>query len=98
MFQAVRYFLRILAAADIHGALPVYEWIGEMAAEHRINLLILAGDLFSCDSEDGQREQARRIISILKSTAVPCFYLMGNDDNVALDYEDDSICLPAAGV
>lgn len=79
-FQAVRCFVRILAAADIHGALRVYEWIGEMAAEHRVNLLILAGDLFSCDSEDGQREQAQRIISVLKRTSVPCFYLMGNDD------------------
>lgn len=83
--------MRILAAADIHGALRVYEWIGQMAAEHRVNLLILAGDLFSCDPEDGQREQGRRIISVLKKTRVPCFYLMGNDDTVGLDYEDEYI-------
>ena len=91
MFLAVRCFVRILAAADIHGALHVYEWIGEMAAEHRINLLILAGDLFACGSENAQREQGRRIISVLKRTTVPCFYLMGNDDHVALDYEDEHI-------
>ena len=47
--------------------------------------------LFAGDWEDGQREQAHRIIPLLKKVAVPCFYLMGNDDNVALDYEDEQI-------
>ncbi len=31
------------------------------------------------------------IISVLKRARVPCFYLMGNDDNVALGYEDEQI-------
>ena len=83
--------MRILAAADIHGALDVYEWLIQMATEHRADLLILAGDLFAAESHDEQRKQARQIISILVRGVCPCLYLMGNDDNVALDYEDDRI-------
>jgi Icc-related predicted phosphoesterase len=83
--------VRILAAADIHGALSVYEWLVQVATEHRANLLILAGDLFAADSEDEQRKQAGQIISVLVSGVSPCFYLMGNDDNVSLDYEHDRI-------
>jgi Icc-related predicted phosphoesterase len=83
--------MRILATADIHGALNVYEWLIGLTREYKVDLLLMAGDLFASDWEDGQREQAHRIIPILKKAAVPCFYLMGNDDNVALDYEDEQI-------
>ena len=83
--------VRILAAADIHGILSVYEWLVEMTAEHQADLMILAGDLFAADREDEQRKQAEKIISLLVSGASPCFYIMGNDDNVSLDYEDQRI-------
>jgi Icc-related predicted phosphoesterase len=83
--------VRLLAAADIHGVMSIYEWLAEAASEHRADLLILAGDLFAGDSEDGQREQAQQIIAVLKETAVPCFYLMGNDDNISLGYEGERI-------
>ncbi len=83
--------MRILATADIHGALDVYEWLVALTHEHKADLLLMAGDLFAGDWEDGQREQARQIIPLLKRAAVACFYLMGNDDNVALDYEDEQI-------
>jgi uncharacterized protein len=83
--------MRILAASDIHGILPAYEWLVEMAGEHRVDMLILAGDLFAADEEDGQREQGRQIISVLKSLGTSCCYLMGNDDSVGLDYEDERI-------
>jgi hypothetical protein len=36
----------------------------------------------------GQGEQARQIIPVLKRVEAPYFYIMGNDDNVALDFED----------
>lgn len=83
--------MRILATADIHGVLGVYEWLVDLVKERKIDLLVIAGDLFAGDWEDGQRKQAAPIISLLKRAGVPCFYLMGNDDNVALDYEDEQI-------
>ena len=83
--------MRILATADIHGVLSVYEWLVELVVEYEVDLLLIAGDLFAGDWEEGQREQARQIIPALKRVAAPCFYIMGNDDNVALDYEDERI-------
>ena len=83
--------MRLLAAADIHGVMRVYEWLVEVAAEHQVDLMILAGDLLAADWEDEQRKQAVQIISVLRNGASLCFYLMGNDDNVALNYEDERI-------
>lgn len=59
--------------------------------ELRADLLLLAGDLFAADSEDGQRKQAQQIVAVLRRVAAPCFYLMGNDDTVSLDHEDEHI-------
>jgi Icc-related predicted phosphoesterase len=67
--------MRILATADIHGVLNVYDWLVEVVERHQADLLLIAGDLFAADWEDGQREQARQIIPVLKSVAVPCFYI-----------------------
>jgi Icc-related predicted phosphoesterase len=83
--------LRILAIADIHGVVSVYEWLVELVDEYQVDLLLIAGDLFAADWEDGQREQALQIIPRLKRVAAPCFYIMGNDDNVALELEDEQI-------
>ncbi len=83
--------MRVLATADIHGVVSLYEWLVELVEEHEVDLLLIAGDLFAVDWEDGQREQARQIIPVLKRVAAPCFYIMGNDDNVALDYDDEQI-------
>jgi Icc-related predicted phosphoesterase len=83
--------VRILAIADIHGVMSVYEWLVVLVEEYQVDLLLIAGDLFAADWEDGQREQARQIIPVLKRVAAPCFYIMGNDDNVALDFEDEQI-------
>jgi Icc-related predicted phosphoesterase len=83
--------MRILAIADIHGVVSVYEWLVELVEEYEVDLLLIAGDLFAADWEDGQREQARQIIPVLKRVEAPCFYIMGNDDNVALDFEDEQI-------
>jgi uncharacterized protein len=83
--------MRILAIADIHGVMGVYEWLVELVQEYQVDLLLIAGDLFAAEWEDGQREQAGQIIPVLKRVAAPCFYSMGNDDNVALDFEDEQI-------
>ncbi len=83
--------MRILAAADVHGVLSVYEWLVELVPEHRAELLVMAGDLFAGGWEEDQRQQARKIIPLLQKVRVPLLYLMGNDDFVALDYEDERI-------
>jgi len=81
--------MRILASADIHGVLSVYQWLVEQTRS--TDVLVLAGDLFDADFEEHQREQGRNILAILRDSKVPVLYLMGNDDNVSLDYEDNFI-------
>ena len=82
--------MRILAAADIHGAQPVYEWLLGLS-EGSADILVLAGDLFEGDFAAGQRDQAEKIIALLRTSRIPVLYIMGNDDNVPLDYEDKLI-------
>jgi len=55
------------------------------------DVLVLASDLFDADFEDRQRMQGRDIVGILRESKIPVLYLMGNDDNVPLDYEDGLI-------
>jgi Icc-related predicted phosphoesterase len=81
--------MRIIAAGDIHGVMSVYEWLAEHIERQKADVLILAGDLLECDSEDEQRKQARCIVAVLKAIRIPVFYIMGNDDFVPLGYEDD---------
>lgn len=82
--------MRLLAAADIHGVLSVYEWLARLAAERQADLVVLAGDLLAGWREE-QGRQVPEILSLLKKVPAPVFYLMGNDDFVALDYEDTRI-------
>jgi uncharacterized protein len=81
--------MRIVAAADIHGVMSVYEWIVRLAQDQRADLLILAGDLLQGGSEDDQRRQGQHLVALLKVMPIPVFYIMGNDDFVPLDYEDE---------
>jgi uncharacterized protein len=84
--------MRILAIADVHGAVEVYEWLVESAAKYDPDLVVLAGDLFSAGWEEEQRPQAQNIIvPLLKRISAPVFYIMGNDDNVALGHEDEQV-------
>ena len=83
--------MRILAAADIHGVLSVYEWLVGLVQEQHADLLVLAGDLFAGGWEEEQRRQAQKIIPLLKRAPVPLLYLMSNDDFVALGYQDERI-------
>ena len=84
--------MRILAIADLHGVMDVYEWLVESAGKFRPGAVILAGDLLSGGWEAEQRAEAQGVIlPLLKRIPCPVFYIMGNDDEVALDYEDDQI-------
>jgi len=82
--------MRILAAADIHGVLPVYDWLMEQARRRRADLVLLAGDLFSADW-DGQHRQVAPIAERLRKSPAPILYLMGNDDEMELGLNEDRI-------
>ncbi len=82
--------LRLLAAADVHGMLLVYEWLVR-EANRSADVLILAGDLFSGDVPENQQRRSKDIVAILRDVQVPTLYLMGNDDEVELGYEDELI-------
>jgi Icc-related predicted phosphoesterase len=82
--------MRILAAADVHGQWPVYDWLLTAAREERVEAIVLAGDLLSgaegFDSvEESQRHEACILTDLLDSAGVPVLYLMGNDDLVELN-------------
>jgi Icc-related predicted phosphoesterase len=79
--------MRVLAVADIHGVYQVYKWLVQLTHE-ACDVLVLAGDLLASDFEAEQRKQAEKIIAILQSSNVPVLYIMGNDDNVALECSD----------
>jgi Icc-related predicted phosphoesterase len=81
--------MRVLAAADIHGVLSVFQWL--VAQAHSADALVLAGDLFDADFAEGQRKQAQAIARILHDSVVPVLHIMGNDDNLPLDREDELI-------
>lgn len=83
--------MRILAAADVHGVFGVYQWLVRLAAQKQADLLILAGDLFGGGWEQEQSEQAKQLVALFQAVPVPLLYLMGNDDYVALGYQDQRI-------
>ena len=81
--------MRILAVADIHGVLEVYDWLSAEAVS--ADLVILAGDLLAGDVASEQQELADKIVTRLRTWNVPILYIMGNDDNVSLGHNDDKI-------
>jgi Icc-related predicted phosphoesterase len=84
--------MRILAIADIHGALSVYKWLLGLISEEQADVVVLAGDLLIGAWEEEQREQCREsIIPLLKKMPIPVLYIMGNDDHIALEYENGQI-------
>ncbi len=81
----------LLASADTHGVMSIYEWLVASASKHSADAVLLAGDLFAGDLAAGQRAQSPKIVAALKRCAAPVYYIMGNDDNCALGYEDDQV-------
>lgn len=82
--------MRVLASADVHGRLAVYEWLLTTARQHNVEAIVLAGDLLGCPDgfetpEDAQRHEAQTLADLLETADVPVLYIMGNDDLVELD-------------
>jgi len=84
--------VRVLAAADLHGVGSVYEWLVEVAQDQRPDAMLLAGDLLVGGWQEEQQRQIQEfIVPWLRKLPVPVFYLMGNDDFVGLEYEDERV-------
>jgi Icc-related predicted phosphoesterase len=88
--------MRILALADIHGDLGVYEQLPGIAHSTQADVIVIAGDLLGADDQvhldliESHRSCARRIFEILGSSYCPVLYIMGNDDAVDMIYLEDS--------
>ena len=83
------FAMRVLASGDVHGRWPVYRWLLTVAHEHRVEAIVLAGDLLGClegfeTPEEAQRHEAGMLIELLEGAAAPVLYIMGNDDLVEL--------------
>jgi Icc-related predicted phosphoesterase len=88
--------MRVLAAADVHGKWPVYQWLVTVAREQRVQAMILAGDLLGCpdgfDSpEQAQQHEAKILVQFLEGARLPVFYIMGNDDLVELNSHSNRV-------
>ena len=84
--------MRILAIADIHGEIGVYKWLRDAVSDYGADTLILAGDLLMGGWEEEQSEQARTVVMpLLLTIPVPIFFIMGNDDHIELEPENEKI-------
>lgn len=84
--------MRILGIADIHGAVDVYEWLPGAVLDYRADVLILAGDLLIGGWEDEQSEHIHTIVMpSLHAIDVPIFFIMGNDDHIQLESENEKL-------
>ena len=89
--------MKVLASADVHGNRQVSEWLVRLASEHRVDVIILAGDLLGCPdgfptAEDAQQNDAQLLGQLLASAERPVFYIMGNDDLVELNSRSSRVC------
>jgi Icc-related predicted phosphoesterase len=74
----------------------VYRWMAGLLDEHRIDVVVLAGDLLhgagdDLSIEEAQRREALELVEILRGIDRPVLYVMGNDDMIELGYEDERI-------
>ena len=88
--------MKILVAADLHGAHDTYSWLVDVAAARTPDALVLAGDLLGHPPgfpsvEKSQAHDARQVLGILKNIRCPVLYIMGNDDLVELGSESGRI-------
>jgi Icc-related predicted phosphoesterase len=88
--------MKILAMSDIHGHFGVYEWMAHLVDTNEIELLVLAGDLLGGHNDDttieeSQQREAEKIVDVLQGLNVPVVYIMGNDDQLSLEADDDTI-------
>jgi len=88
--------MQILASADLHGDLDIYEWLVGVAVNTKPDVLVMAGDLLNGSGvfgtvEEAQRANALEILNIISRVNQPVLYLMGNDDMIELEPNMDSI-------
>jgi uncharacterized protein len=84
--------VRILAIADIHGVIEVYEWLRDAVSGYGADMLILAGDLLIGGWEEEQSEQAHTLVMpLLQTVPAPVFFIMGNDDRIKLEPGDEKV-------
>ena len=88
--------MQILASADLHGDLDIYEWLVGVAVNTKPDVLVMAGDLLNGSGvfgtvEEAQRANALEILNIISRVNQPVLYLMGNDDMIELEPNVDSI-------
>jgi len=90
--------MRILAMSDVHGDFDIYRWMQFLvsSAPDPVDAVVLAGDLLHgagdhLSIEEAQRREADQLIGILCELGLPVLYVMGNDDMIELDYEDDLV-------
>jgi Icc-related predicted phosphoesterase len=81
--------MRVLASADVHGKLAVYEWLLRTASERQVDAIVLAGDLLGCPDgfatpEEAQQHEGGVLSERLSQAACPVLFIMGNDDLVEL--------------
>ena len=86
--------MKILALSDIHGFYDIYRRIPQLAEKNRADALVLAGDLLGVPDgfetiEESQRESATVILDLLRPLRIPVFFIMGNDDLVELQPQND---------
>jgi len=89
--------MKLIAAADFHGDLEIFEWLVQCVRNHSPDAVVLAGDLLAAARdhagpiEDAHRACASMVVGILSTIDVPVLYIMGNDDMVDLDPPTGSI-------
>jgi Icc-related predicted phosphoesterase len=88
--------VKVLAAADVHGRQPVYEWLLTTARQHSVETILLAGDLFGCldgceTPEEAQRHESHTLAAAFEAAGIPVLYIMGNDDLVELESRSESV-------
>ena len=89
--------MKLLATADLHGNLDLYEWLVSCARNARPDAVILAGDLLATPAdhpgpiEAAHRANAEAVATRLARVDAPVLYIMGNDDMVELDPGVDGI-------
>jgi Icc-related predicted phosphoesterase len=86
----------LLLSADLHGRLSVVRWLLDVAREHGVSAVVLAGDLFGCSDEFqtpevAQEQEAKALNQLLGGTSVPVFYVMGNDDLIELNPRSEHV-------
>ena len=88
--------MQILASADLHGDLDIYEWLVGVTVNTKPDVLVMAADLLNASGvfgtvEEAQRANALEILNIISRVNQPVLYLMGNDDMIELEPNVDLI-------